>query len=193
MIFQSDRPGGEGLNDLYISRRHNAKDNFGWQSPVALTDLNSPLNEQTPWGFSNESGGATLYFTSNRPGGVGNFDLYQSDWGDDGTFSPPTVVAGVNSVANDGLASVRRDGLELFLSSDRPGGVDGIDTWTATRSSQSSPWGLLVNLGDLNSTANDQRPAISWDGTVIIFTSNRPGGTGLFDLYEAVRDKGGNN
>ncbi len=60
---------------------------------------------------------------------------------------------------------------------------------------QFSPWSAPVNLNNLpgcpavvNSTSDDQHPAISKDGLSLYFTSNRPGGSGNFDLWVTQRD-----
>ncbi|MBA3405821.1 MAG: PD40 domain-containing protein, partial [Gemmatimonadaceae bacterium] len=47
-----------------------------------------------------------------------------------------------------------------------------------------------VNLGaNVNSTAADSRPSISWDGTVLHFGSTRSGGEGSTDIYVTTRSK----
>ena len=105
----------------------------------------------------------------------------------DGTLLPPTLVAELSSSAQDLFASVRKDGRELFLSSDRAGTIGGLDFWVARRESTLDPWSVPENLGPIvNSTAFDQRPAISKDALTLIFSSNR---NGNFDLYETTRTR----
>ena len=127
---------------------------------------------------------------SNRAGGLGLFDIYASTLADDGTFGPPVLVLELSSSANDVLPAVRRDGLEALITSNRAGGQGLNDLWVATRASTSDPWSTPANLGPIvNSSANEQRSAISSDGRTIIFFSDRPGGFGAFDLYQSTRNK----
>jgi len=85
---------------------------------------------------------------------------------------------------------VRRDGLEIFFDSNRPGGVGGLDIWTATRASTSDPWSTPTNPGsNVNSAANDLRASLSWDATTLYFGSTRAGGEGSQDLYVTTRPK----
>lgn len=93
----------------------------------------------------------------------------------------------MNTAANEGLVSVRRDGLEILFGSNRPGGLGATDLWRAERSTQDEGWSEPVNQVVLNTSVDEIRPAISWDGTRLIFGSNRPGGEGSFDLYEVSR------
>jgi hypothetical protein len=204
LFFQSPRPGGYGTVDLYVSRRTNKHDDFGWQEPVNLGGLiNTPYEQSTPDYFEDEETGIiVLYFASNRPGGPpgslpGTEHQYVSTLGDDGTFGPGVLVPELSSRYNDVHAMIRRDGLELFLSSDRPNGrIGAYDIWVSTRNSALDPWSPPVNLGP---TVNypgygTSRPALSWDGTTLYFNSNRPGGfnapaylTG--DIYVTTRER----
>src|SRR5262249_20486866 len=90
---------------------------------------------------------------------------------------------------DDFRATLRPDGLELFFDSNRPGplGVPGLgsrDLWTSTRNTVSEPWSPPTNLGPVvNSESVDGFPALSSDGTTLIFASNRPGGFGGTDVY----------
>ena len=83
LVFASDRPGGSGGYDLYLSRRGDE----GWESPRNLREwmpegvaLNTPANEFRPsilrLGFRNFPGLRVLIFSSDRPGGQGGYDLY---------------------------------------------------------------------------------------------------------------------
>lgn len=191
LIFVSARPGGFGDNDLYFSRRHDTNDDLGWEEPFNLgTGVNTVFNDQTPGLFEDESGVVTLYFASNRPGGFGSFDVYASVLGSDGVFGPAAQVPELSSPFGDIFPTPRRDGLELFLTSNRPGTAGGNDLLVSTRSSTWEPWSIPVNMGpDINSTVNDARGAIAFDRTTVIFFSNRAGGFGDNDLYVITRDK----
>lgn len=70
LIFCSDRPGGAGGTDLYMS----VLQNNVWSQPVNLKALNSPQNEMFP--FLHRSG--RLFFSSDRDGGRGGLDVYST-------------------------------------------------------------------------------------------------------------------
>ncbi len=74
LMFYSNRPGGLGLTDLWVSTRSNSHE--PWSPPEnAGAQLNSVFSEVTP-SLSND--GRTLIFGSSRPGGFGGNDLYMS-------------------------------------------------------------------------------------------------------------------
>ena len=94
----------------------------------------------------------------------------------------------VNTTAHDHNPSISQDGLSLYLSSDRPGGVGGFDIWVSQRLAVDLPWEAPVNLGPtVNTSANDNGPSLSPDGRLLFFISTRPGGAGLADLYMSRR------
>ncbi len=192
MYFHSDRPGGCGGLDLYVSHRKDKHDDFAWEPPVNLgCVINTPFDDAGPTFFHDRETDTTfLYFTSNRPGGPGNFDIYVSTEDEDGNFGPGVLVPELSSPFRDTRTAIRRDGLEVFLSSGRPGGVGSEDIWVSTRESTEDPWSTPVNLGPVvNSTAFDGAPALSWDGTTLYFFSERAGGIGKRDLYVTTRTK----
>jgi len=191
LIFVSNRPGGLGSSDFYIARRQDNQDDFGWQAPENIAVINSPFGEATPWAFEDDATGMfTFYFNSNRPGGPGLTDIYASSVTQDWSFGPPVLVPELSSAASDSFPVVRRDGLELFLTSNRAGTLGGQDIWVSTRSSTSDPWPAPVNLGSvINTASNELRFAISWDRTYAVFYSDRPGGSGGADLFQSTRTK----
>jgi hypothetical protein len=195
LYFISNRPGGLGGNDIYVAQRRDKHDDLSWEAPVHLGNpVNSAANDGAPNPFVDRNTGTTiLYFTSNRPGGLGGGDIYTSVLGADGTFGPATLVAELSSAFADQGTAVRRDGLEIIFASDRPGTLGGLDLWVSTRLRTSDPWSPPVHLGPtLNGTGNDAGAELSFDGTTLYFQSaERPGNVGgpFFDIWVATRDK----
>jgi Tol biopolymer transport system component len=67
------------------------------------------------------------------------------------------------------------------------GTAGDVDIWIATRQGNGRDWGMPLNLVTINSTSGDRRPSFSPDGEMILFDSDRPGGSGSFDLYVSTR------
>ena len=194
LYFVSNRPGGCGLGDIYVARR---RDDEGFEEPENLgCDVNSAADEASPFPLEEPGRGRVLYFSSTRPGGfspeaegvpTGDSDLYSSEW-HGGSFGRPTLVAGVNTAADDGQPNLRRDALELFFYSTRPGGYGAADLYSASRARASDAWSTPVNLGaHVNSVAAETRPSLSWDGGTLYFGSTRTGGEGMSDIYVTQR------
>lgn len=89
------------------------------------------------------------------------------------------------------MRRIRRDGLEIFLASDRPGPTPvPFDLWVATRASTSDPWSTPVNLGPVvNSAADEGGAALSFDGRTLYFTSDRLAPSGRHDIWVTTRPK----
>ena len=211
MYFSSNRPNGFGGNDIYVSRRHDKRDDFAWEFPDNLgKGINTDANEASPAIVEDETGVVTLYFDSNRmvEGDFGPFtedgvnngnDIYASILGSDGTFDSAVLITELSTSSLDRQPAVRRDGLEIIFASNRPGSITvnpppanrPLDLWVATRAKTSDPWGTPVNLGPaVNSTATEAGPALSFDGRTLYFQSiGTVGGQTFFDLYVTTRDK----
>jgi hypothetical protein len=190
LYFYSDKPGGLGGFDLYVSRRRNTRDESSWQPPENLgSTVNSEAADQGPYLLEDEATKAvTLFFSSNRPGGPGLDDIYASTLQPNGAFGPPRIVLELSTPSRDLRPATRRDGLEMFLDSDRPGGVGSLDIWVSTRRTKTEAWSTPVNLGPvINTAGSDVRPALSFDGTALYFHSGGRGGEGDFDLFVSTR------
>ena len=197
LYLNSDRPGGCGGSDLYVAERRDKDDDFSWGAPQNLgCTINTTYDEAGPTFFEDpETGAQSLYFTSlSRPGGLGDFDIYVSTRsGDDAPWGAGVDVTALNGPYRDTRTAIRRDGLEMFLSSDskgRLGGQGSQDLWVSTRATTRDPWSTPVNLGPtVNSADFDGAPALSFDGTTLYFFSGRPGGFGGYDLYVTTRTR----
>jgi len=196
LFFATNRPGGFGSLDIWVSWRANKHDDFGWQPPVNLGQgVNSPASDFGPTYFENNDAGIrNLFFASSRPGGAGGIDIYVSALAADGSFGPAQPVRELNSPNNDFRPTISRNGLELFFDSSRPGPgpSPGRDLWVSTRRSVGEPWSTPVNLGSPVNTAefDEALPALSSNGRELFFSSsNRPGGVGGSDLYLSTRTR----
>ncbi|MHC4520247.1 MAG: hypothetical protein ACYTAS_16775, partial [Planctomycetota bacterium] len=184
MLFLcSDRPGGYGESDIWMTSRKAKED--AWGPPVNLgPPVNSPSDD---WTQSISADGLELYFSSWRLGGMGNADLWittratiEDEWS-----IPVNLGPAVNSSSNDINPSISTDGLCLFFFSLRAGGYGNRDIWVTTRASRNDEWRPPVNLGPpVNTSSNDQGASFSPDGATLYFCSNRSGGYGSLDLMQ---------
>ncbi|MBI3933566.1 MAG: hypothetical protein HY316_02670 [Acidobacteria bacterium] len=191
-MFISDRPGGLGGTDLYVSHRRNQRDDFGWDLPENLgSGVNSSSTEVTPGSFEDpNNGNFVLYFSSNCPGGQGGVDIYSSVLRNDGIFGPAVLVPELSSAVGDNFPAPRNDGLELYLASNRAGTLGGNDVWVSTRPSTSAPWSTPVNLGpSINSAAGENGTTMPFNRTSLIVDSDRGGPATGRDLYVSTRTK----
>lgn len=182
--FVSNRTGGCGGDDIYATRLRPD----GWDPVQNLgCEVNSSLGEASPFPLPERADGPVLYFSSTR---AGTSDIFRSE-SHGGIFGPAAPVTELNSgTAQDGQPSLRRDGLEIFFFSTRPGGLGAQDLYSSTRTSVAEPWSTPANLGSaVNSSAADTRPSLSWDGTTLYFGSTRGGGDGDSDHYVTTREK----
>lgn len=83
--------------------------------------------------------------------------------------------------------TLSEDELYMVFASDRPGGLGGYDLYETQRPSVDSLWGPPQNLVQLNSSAADWEPNLSYDGLELYFISTRAGGIGMSDVYRSTR------
>jgi hypothetical protein len=192
LFFSSDRPGGIGGNDLYLSRRTHVHDDGDWEPAVNLSAVNSVGFESGPTLFEDEETDSTqLYFNSAPfPGGTQAVaDIYRSTFGPNG-FEAPIPVTELNSPVQEGRPYLRRDGREIYMQSNRSG---LLSIWVSTRSSTTEPWSppevavSPANMGDATVVAITT-PVLSWDNSTLFVGVIRPG-VDMGDIYVATREK----
>lgn len=109
-----------------------------------------------------------------------------SDWS-----TPINLGPIVNSTSMDRAPAISKDGLSLYFASNRPGGFDGEDIYVSQRETRDDEWGPAVNLGPIiNTSANEMVPALSRDGHLLFFASNRQqlGSLGGIDIWVSRRE-----
>jgi hypothetical protein len=186
LFFFSNRAGGEGDFDLYVSRRADPKDDFAWEAPVNLGPaVNTAEPDREPWRVQNE-----LYFARGTI-----LDLYVVPLNHEGeALGPAEYITELNHpAALDAGPAVRADGREIFFYSGRTG---QLDLFTSTRSNAAGPWSAPVNVGSIvNSAGIEQQPSLSRDGLTLLWSSNRPGsilnpgGVPSMDIWMSTRER----
>lgn len=184
LFFNSQRPGGSGLVDLWVIRRTTKAD--AWGPPVNLGPVvNSTQWEQHP---TISSDGLTLIFESYRPGGYGGVDLWVTTRGStrDAWTSPMNLGPTVNTPYDEWWPRLSPDDRLLFFTSpDRPGGFGKTDLWMTRRATTKDQWSVPVNVGPaVNTAAEEGAPSFSLDGSILYFASDRPGGLGGWDQWQ---------
>ena len=116
----------------------------------------------------------------------------------DFTFGEPVnMEPPINSSGEEKLFNliISADGLEMYISLDRSGGLGYFDLWRSTRENADNPWGPLVNVQEINSRYSEAFPCLSADGLTLYFSDfydwhaagDRPGGVGHHDLWMCTR------
>jgi len=140
---------GFGNCDLYVSYRSGEE----WSEPQNLgADVNSGAWDSQP---ALSADGRTLYFVSDRPGGLGKRDLWRSLREADGTWGKAeNLDKTLNTVEDDVSPFLHANGRTLFFASEGYAGMGGFDIWMAEW--EGSAWSKPENLGYPLNTHEDQ-------------------------------------
>jgi outer membrane protein OmpA-like peptidoglycan-associated protein len=140
--------------------------------------------------------GKTLFFVSDRPGGVGGHDFWYTTKAGrlDTVFADPVNLGRpINTPLNEGVASIAADGQTIFFTAcNREDGLGDCDIYEAEL--DGSQWINVRNVSEINSPEWDSQPSISSDGKTLYFVSNRPGalgGIGDADIYISTKQSDG--
>jgi len=117
---------------------------------------------------------------------VSNFDgqnIYVSNF-DGETWSEPYMLPeGINSRFNETHASINADKSVLYFTSDRRGGLGGLDIYMV-RKLPNGEWGLPKNLGEsINTPYDEETPMIHPDGKTLYFSSKGHNTMGNYDIF----------
>lgn len=182
-----NRPEGLGGCDIYFSR----KVGNVWTEPQNMRNpVNSSKWESQP---SVSPDKRTIYFTSNRPGGKGDKDIWSSTLTPQGIWGVPVNLGDViNTAGSEESPFIHPDNQTLYFSSTGHTGMGGADIFYS-RKDEKGNWTKPVNLGYPINTWNDENSLIvGASGKIAYFASDRKGGLGSldlysFELYEAAR------
>jgi outer membrane protein OmpA-like peptidoglycan-associated protein/tetratricopeptide (TPR) repeat protein len=126
LYFTSNRPGGFGGNDIYVSHRN---DSGHWSPPENMgPNINTSGDESWPFIHADNN---TLYFTSNGLPGYGGTDLFLVRKNADGKWGTPENLGyPINTIENEGSLVVAADGKTAYFASDRADTRGQLDIYT---------------------------------------------------------------
>jgi len=181
-----------GTGDIYWCLYENKeRDILAAGEPAELDGINSEYDEGYLTIHQGEiANRETVYFTSNRDM---TFDIFRADSEENKLInqSPGLTIEKVERLSSNGddkCPYIR--GNMMVFASDRSGGFGGFDLWYSYYEGQE--WSAPINFGaNINTEYDEYRPIViatdeeGFFNDMMIFSSDRPGGKGGFDLYYA--------
>jgi outer membrane protein OmpA-like peptidoglycan-associated protein len=172
--------GGDQLNcDLFYTVFQNGT----WSE---IKNAGPNINGKDTWESqpSLSSDGRTLYFASNRVGGLGGIDIWKSTKDAKGNWGPPENLGPrINTDGNEKSPFFHSDGQTLYFSSTGHLGYGGYDIYLS-KLSKDTGWVKPKNIGyPINSERDDLGFFVSTDGKYGYFASDKLKGNGGWDVY----------
>jgi len=177
---------GDGNTMMYTSYTRNYIDIYAsvkkdgvWGQPKKITDKVSGKYYLKTTSLSYD--GTELYLATDDAGAN---DIYVSvkegrDWVD--TYKLDKKISGKKS--NETSACISKDGNTLYFTSDREGGLGGLDIYKSTKDAKGK-WGEPINLGPtINTAFNEETPFVTEDGQYIFFSSEGHNSIGGYDIF----------
>jgi len=172
------RMDSKGSCDIYYSIRKGGQ----WSNP---RNLGNPVNtsywESQP---SCSADGRIVYYASNRPGGYGQMDLWETHIDGQGKWTAPKNLGpNINTIENEQSPFIHADGRTLYFASAGHLGMGKMDIFKSEKDSLGN-WGKPINIGyPINTWKDESDFRVSANGNTAIISSNRDGGFGGADLY----------
>lgn len=179
LYFDSRRAGGAGREDIWFSERSAVGD--VWSSPSPVSELNTSARET---GIALVADGLSIWFSSDRPDGLGGLDIYVATRPDrSSAFTSPVLVDSLSSPGDDLISFVDQAQTSAFLARRADASRD-YDLYLARRDTPAAGWQAAQALAQLNTDAGESDAFAVEAGALLLFT--RDG-----DLYLATRDGAG--
>lgn len=157
-----------------------------WSWPMEITPQIVSEGDCYPVSLSYEGDELYLYKSDNLVGNIYVSRLIDGQW---------TPIKKLNENINtnywESHASISKDGNTLYFTSNRPGGIGGLDIYYSKRNNLGD-WGPAVNMGpNINTPYNEETPFITEDGRTLYFSSYGHYNIGGYDIfYSSLLDNG---
>lgn len=154
LYFVSNRKGGQGGMDIWKT----TFDGGQWTAPENLgPEINTEFDEMSPFIHFDDR---TLYFSSNRPEGMGGMDLFVAKRGDDGRWGTPTNLGyPINTEGDDNNLIVSADGRTAIFASERQGGQGKMDLYSFELPVESRPTVAICFKGTVSDAKSGKKLA----------------------------------
>jgi hypothetical protein len=164
LYFASNRPGGFGGLDLYVSTNINGK----WSDAVNLgPKVNTAKNEVFPFIHSD----GKVYFSTDGRKGIGNMDIYFTMKTDTGWIAPRMLPEPINSGSDDFGIIVEKDKKAGYFSSNRSSskGDDDIFSFVAVRGVDAEP--IVEEDESAEIVAQTEQPKDTQEGHIVMVSN----------------------
>ena len=137
--------------------------------------INTPYNES----FASQTSSGDLYFFSNRPGGMGQSDLYMSEY-KRRIYTEPINLKTLNTLFHEWDPYIAPDESYLIFCSTKPEGLGMDDLYISFRNNKNQ-WCEPIHMGEqINSPHSENRPFVTNDGRFFFFTSSKRGNRDIY-------------
>ncbi len=184
--FINGKKGKDATNSVLLKIYRASKINNEWTNIIELPFNSDEFNTAHPALSPDEK---KLYFASDRPGTLGQSDIFTVEIYDDGNFSQPQNLGKtINTEGRETFPFLSAEN-ELYFASDGHPGLGGLDVFVTTPS-KNEDWSEVSNIGsDINSPLDDFAYYINSTTRRGFFTSNKDGGKGSDDIYKFLELK----
>ncbi len=172
----------KGYSDIFIS--HKEKKQFSRPELLSLT-VNSDQIEQAA---SISPDGKWIFFSSNRAGGFGGFDIYYSRRLPNGEWSNPMNVGpNINTQYDDNFPYIAPDGTTFFSSSQGHNSMGGYDLFKSAWNEKEQFFAIPENLAFPINTPDDNKTiSVTKSGRYAYIADFRDNSTGDLDIYKVT-------
>ena len=169
---------GRLSRDIYFSQKDFATEE--WTKAAPLPAINTLHWESHP---TISQDGKFLMFASDRPGGLGDIDIWISSRNDDGTWSEPENLGDeINTRATDYTPVFTENNDLLFATNGRGRNRRDFDLYLAKYDAAENKWKDPKMFGYPINTEFDESGATIWKNRIYL-VSDRRGGCGGKDIY----------
>ncbi len=164
-------------NGIFMSR----KEAGAWQEPENITPQVGSDGDVVPTYLSPD--GMILYLVKGKGD---ERDIYESTFNGQRWSLMKKLNSNINTDKAETHASLSTDGKTLYFTSNRKGGIGGMDIYKSIRKDDGT-WGKVKNLGGtINTPFNEETPFVSADNSTLFFSSQSHYTMGGYDIFYSI-------
>jgi hypothetical protein len=132
--------------------------------------------------------GDTMFFASDKPGGIGGFDIYYSLRLPDGSYGTPINIGEpINTKSDENYPNLSPDGKKLYFASKGHNSIGGYDIFYTSYDNGENSWKTPVNLGyPINNAFDNKSIAFTEDPRYAYISTINWETNGDYDIYKVI-------